>query len=404
MSLHTEEILRRTFAEISLDNLRDNVRALKGLVPKKFFFCPMIKSNGYGHGDIEVMQVLQEEGVTQVGVALVEEGIHLRQNGFRHVDILVFGITGQHGERSMIEHNLTPVISSFHQIKELASLVPKEKSPYGVHIKFNTGMNRLGFEADEVKKVTDMLKEYPHLEVKGVCSHLSDGEDASFLDGRSSVQFRIFQKIATHFPKNVGLHIHNSAGFLGSVATNDQCWGKSLNVSPHLKWGVRPGIALYGVYPSLSPQDLAQLEVQGVRLKPCMVLKSEVVKYHRLKRGQRVSYGGTWEAQRESVIGVVPIGYADGFGRNFSNKGQMLFRERRVPVVGTVCMDYVMIDLTEVLGDNFGSVGEEVVLFGKQGAAELSVDEVAKTADTIPYELLTCIGRRVPRQYVTGSI
>lgn len=389
-----KEILRHTFAEIHLDHIRHNIRVLKELVPDSSFFCPMVKSNGYGHGDREIVQALMEEGVQHVGVALVEEGVRLRKYGFDQLDILVFGVTGKDGEQAICKNDLTPVISSFHQLQEFNSLAKSLNKKLDIHLKFNTGMYRLGFEMDEVDAVVKELDSCNQLRLAGVCSHLSDGEDIVDAKGRSAAQIEKFQSLKEKFSDLTDcFHLLNSSGFLGGAAKGPEV----------LSLGVRPGIAIYGVDP-VSPVDLREGWSQlSVELKPGMVLKSEVVKYHHVPKGSRVSYGGKWQAEKDSVIGVVPIGYADGYSRAFSNKGLMLFRGHRVPVVGTVCMDYVMIDLTGVLGDKLGSVGEEVVLFGSQEGAELTVSEVAKIAETIPYELLTCIGRRVPRQYITGS-
>ena len=378
---------RATRAVIHLDHLAHNVRELKkamGTSPR--FFCPMVKANGYGHGDIEISRQLEKEGVQTLGVGLIEEGILLRENGIQS-DLLVFGVFDERGAKAVIQHRLIPVLSTLDQLAAFESVAP---AGYPVHVKFDTGMRRLGFHMQFLDRVANHFANVSKLKVKGILTHLHTGEDANRTDGSSFEQLRIFQEVEKAFRVHQPVsHTLNSAGMLNFISHE----GKALphGISPNQ--GVRPGLAVYGVSP-LSPSP--------VKLKPVMSLKSETMKYHYARKGEGVSYNHTWKADKDSVIAVIPMGYADGYHRLLSNKASILFRGQRVPVVGNVCMDYFMVNITATLHGNetLETLKEEpVTLFGFDGHGnEISVGELAQKAQTIPWEILTSVGERVPRE------
>lgn len=372
-----------TFAEVHIPNLKHNIRVLKSL-SKSDFFCPMVKSNGYGHGDKEVVQALIDEGVKTVGVALVEEAKRLRGYGFNDIEILVFGAIKERAIDYLIENRITPVITQWH---ELELFKRKKIKNFPVHIKFNTGMNRLGFKPEEAEKLSSFFQSNDQLKLDGIGTHFSCGEDFGIEGGYSNMQFSQFNYALKYFDEKK-LHMYNSSAFFAGVdkAVDQQ------------SIGARLGLAIYGCYPQV--KDLKNKLEELAVLKPVMTLKSEVISYQKIKPGEKVSYGGYWEAKQPSVIGVVPIGYTDGYSQSYSNKGVMLFRGVEVPVVGKVCMDYTMVDLTSVLGDESGQPGEEIVLFGEQGSKKISLEYLAEKVDKIPYEIITTIGRRVPRKYL----
>lgn len=383
-------LFRPTYAEISLPNLENNAKWLSSL--SRDFFCPMLKSNAYGHGDVEIGLRLSRLGFKTFGLALVEEACRLRAGGLQAEELLVFGCFERAGAEEILSQKLTPVIKLWSELELLESLLsPNAKLP--IHIKFNSGMARLGFELHEASDVKAWLdRNSSKFELRGVCSHLSHGEDAGNTLGHSQKQLRAMRDLRDLFGGNVIYHLLNSPGAM-SLWAHDRLKDYDL--------GFRPGIALYGVPPDVEFQTPeAQRKWETIPLKPVLRLRSGVVSYHHLQPGDSVSYGGAWVAERPSIVGVVPIGYADGFTRHFSNRGKMLFRGQRVPVVGKVCMDYTMVDLTDVLKDKFGEYAEEIVLIGQQGAEQLFAKEVAAWSDTISYEILTCVGRRVPRKYV----
>ncbi len=378
---------RRTYARVGLGNLAKNFHALRGLLPNGTFVCPMVKANAYGHGDVEVARRLEKEGVEHLGVALVEEGIKLREAGIK-APILVFSLFEAFSIPVMIKHNLTAVASQWAQLEALKTAV---KTPTDVHVKFNTGMSRLGFNVDDASQIKKWFEANPNLKLKGVSTHLLRGDDAGVPGGDSESQLIRLEHVVNSFSgMNVIVHALNSSGAVNFHARIKN--SKELGRGQQWPMGARFGIALYGGIPS-------SLEASDLKLEPVMSFRSHIALTHRISIGDKVSYNAIWKAARPSVIGVVPVGYADGFPRVYSNNAEVLCRGKRVPVVGTVCMDYFMVDLTDIAnGDEL--VGEEVVLFGSQGSDTISAEELAKRATTISYEVFTRISERVPRQYV----
>jgi alanine racemase len=377
---------RETRAVVHLANLEWNCKALTSLLPSKdTFFCPMVKANGYGHGDILVAKKLAELGARHLGVGLIEEGILLREAGIK-TEIVFYGLSGSSGVDEIVQFKLTPVLSDWSQLEAFEKRAPEA---YPVHLKFDTGMHRLGFAVHDKDRLLDHFTHHSRLKLKGVLTHLHSGEDAHQIEGQSFRQLQKFQQIAKSFSEfEVDYHALNSASFL-NLAQN-----KLIRESPEIpkNLGVRPGLALYG----LSPIPECQ-----VQLKPVMSLRSKIVKTHKIKKGDGVSYNQTWRAQRDSTIGVIPIGYADGYHRLLSNKAQVLLGDLLIPQIGNVCMDYIMVDLTEALNSHSIEfvMENEITLFGfSQNNKLLSVTDLANWAGTIAWEILTSVGVRVPRE------
>jgi alanine racemase len=371
--------LRPTWAEIDLSAIESNFFALKSLLPENSFFCPMVKADGYGHGAIEVTKRLEKCGAKFVGVSLVEEGINLKQSGCK-IEVLVFGTYYDvQSAEACVKWGLTPVVSSFPQLEALESVGTEIK----VHLKFDTGMSRLGFSPSDAKKVRDSVEKL-NWTIEGVCTHFSKGDDAGTAEGFSTKQIKLFEDVLKVFHgKKFYTHALNSSG-IGAFY---------LQKIP-LEYGGRPGIALYG------PQPIPGRT--NVPLKNVLTLKSKIVTSRTLRAGEAVSYNATWIAKRDSLIGILPIGYADGIPRYISNSFSVLCKGQFVPIVGIVCMDYLMLDLTDIKDqlESLG-VGEEVVLIGRQGSNEITALEWAKILGTISYEILTRISSRVPRIYVS---
>jgi alanine racemase len=380
---------RRTAAWINLSHLENNLRELKKLIAPGTFFCPMVKANAYGHGDVAISLKLEQLGVKTLGVGLIEEGLLLRRAGCRS-QILFFGIFDEHGVEPLLQAHLTPVLSTWEQI---LCLEKKVKSPTAVHVKFDTGMHRLGFSMRDLEKLQTHF-EKSLLKVEGVLTHLHSAEGLNPREGSALEQLRRFAKVEKAFAKTKPVaHSLNSAGLINFAKYQASEWPEGL--SPHQ--GVRPGLAIYGISPVVGAGDI---ETSSLPLKPVMSLRSEIVRTHRLQVGESVSYGAHWTAKRESLVGVVPMGYADGYHRLLSNRGQVLFRGQTVPVIGNVCMDYIMIDVTDVVKNETAESldHEPVTLFGEdeQGNA-LSAEKLATAAQTISWEILTSVGERVPR-------
>ena len=380
---------RNTFAEIDLLALEHNYMFLKSLLPKTSqFLAPMVKADAYGHGDIQVAKKCEELGAKFLGVALIEEGIRLCIAGIQ-TPILVFSPFDSIGAEEIVKYRLTPVLSQYEQIAKLNSVL-NEDAAYPVHVKFNTGMQRLGFEPEDAARLANEFAKPAYLKLEGVCTHFAASEDFPNEDLNSSAKQQVQKfKLITEAFKQIALasqtsrsfffHYLNSAGILSRVEP-------SLDLS-------RPGISLYGATPKLHPSV-----DQTPSLLPVMTVKTSIAFLHDVKKGTSVSYGGTWTAPKDSRVAVLPIGYADGYPRALSNKGEVLVRGHVCPVVGIVCMDYTLIDVTELSSE--ASLGDEVVLIGRQGGKQIKVEEVAEKAATISYEILTGIQARVPRIYL----
>jgi alanine racemase len=339
----------------------------------------VLKADGYGHGAKGVARTLERAGASGICVALLEEGIELREAGIR-VPILVTGGYFGRAFGEVLRHSLTPVLHDPSQVEELVDEVRYSGAePASVHVKIDTGMSRLGVLPRDVPKMAEVLGRHPQVRVSGLMTHFAcaDGADPASLDE----QLDLFDA-ATSSLRGLGVapslrHAANSAAILQSPRAH-------LDV-------VRPGIALFGVEPRA-----------GIckELRPVMQVRTDIVAVREIPAGQSVGYGATWTAQRTSRIATIPMGYADGLSRALSNRGELLVRGKRVPVAGVVSMDMTMLDVTEVPDVR---IGDECVVLGTQkgplGQDTISAEEIAGRLGTIPWEVLTHISRRVPRFY-----
>lgn len=370
---------------VNLHFLRSNYRSLKALSSSSFF-CPMVKANAYGHGMIPVVRALQEEGCRQVGVALVEEAVQLRSAGLDKIQILIFGPLSVRDVDTLFAENLTPVVSRLEDLQLLGRALGRQTLP--IHVKFNSGMNRLGFALRDAEAVKKFLQQHAQFELQGVCTHLLQGSDAAQRDGFTKRQITLFREVSQLFG-GVDIHVHNSSSLIAH-------WSHGLN--SELELGARPGIALYGSLPEVDVVDgKARSLLQGLKLYPVLALESEVVRIHELEAGEVVSYGARWKATRNARIAVIPIGYGDGYPRLLTNRAQVLVNGRRCAIVGTVTMDYIMADIT---GQDAVRVGDQVVVVGDSGKESITAKELADLVDTIDYEILTRLGSRLPRIYL----
>ncbi|MGZ3691589.1 MAG: alanine racemase [Pseudobdellovibrio sp.] len=389
MSAHTTETFRRTAAEINLDHLGDNWSVIQKIAGDERFICPMVKANAYGHGAVEVSQALGDVGAKAFGVCLIEEGLQLREAGISS-EILVFGGFDKPGAAKITEYQLTPVVSSWAQIKALEA---EADTTVKVHLKFNTGMSRLGFEATDAEKLSDYFKKTKLLKLKALLTHLAISEDSAETDGMTSRQLNSFMKIEDFFSSHsLFSHVFNSGAIiaLGSLQQAEN----NNHLLMKRKWGFRPGLMLYGYQPLM--------EIQNKNLKPVMTFKTAVESIRVLSEGETVSYGAKWKASKKSYIATLPVGYADGLSRLLSNQGYVLIKGERAPIVGTVCMDYIMVDVTALVESKKIDTTheEEVILFGYDEQNNfLSAEEYAKHMQTISYEVLTSVGYRVPRHF-----
>jgi alanine racemase len=328
---------------------------------------------------------------------LIEEGLRLRK-GDIHCDILVFRGFDQTGAFALYEHRLTGVVSQWNQFDYLSKVAKKFQTRIPFHLKFDTGMNRLGFSVREAGQIDKYLKSHPELEIKSVLTHFHSAEDANVSEGHSAGQLTQLLSLRNYFdPLNVPYHALNSSGMAHAFLIKQEKMNGTSHILHQINWGLRPGLSLYG-YCDVEFRENSPWT-------PVMTLKSRIAVLRKLMPGETVSYGATWTAKRETDLAVVPLGYADGYQRASSNRGKALFMGVEVPLVGNICMDYLMLDVTDVLKQRGISstsdqiYEEEVIFFGP----ELSAKQCAQAAKTITWEILTSVSERVPRVF-TGQM
>ncbi len=368
--------IRPTRAEVDLGALVRNVRALRSVAPGVALLA-MVKADAYGHGAALIARALETEGVEMLGVALVEEGLALRQAGVG-TDILVLGGAYEGAWEAMVQVGLCPAVFREDHLEALAAAARKLGTVPRAHLKVDTGMARLGAQPQEVPALLARARVL-QVDVQGVMSHFANADLADA--GVTQEQLKMFRAVLAQVDaagfRPRWRHLANSAAMVALPAARE---GESLNL-------VRPGLALYGISPApwiVPPQPL----------EPVLSWKTAVVHLKTVPPGTAVSYGGTWTAQRPTRIATLPVGYADGYPRRLSNRGQVLVRGQRAPLVGRVCMDLCMVDVTDVAG---AALGDEVVLLGRQGSEQVGAVELAGWLETIPYEVLCGVGARVPR-------
>ncbi len=373
----------RTWAEIDLDAVNNNFETLASFIPEGVKKLAVVKADAYGHGAVQIAKLLSDR-VDYFGVARADEAVELRRGGIQNTKILILGHTAPYHYSVLFKHDLIPTIYN----AEEAALLEKEAASYGqtlnVHIALNTGMNRIGFEPDD-ESFDEIMKiaKYEHVNIDGVFSHFADadnGDDATYTEYQLN-RFRAFTtRLRNAGLSSAALHLFNSAGIITIPVEFDM---------------VREGICLYG----LSPSDSLRGE-NTARLTPAMSLRSEVIHIHKIKSGECVSYGCRFKAERDTLVATVCAGYADGVPRALSNKGDVLINGRRAGILGSVCMDQLMCDITDIPGVSVGSV---VTVFGRDGDEKIDADEVASIAGTISYEIICGISKRVPRVYLKNG-
>jgi alanine racemase len=372
------DAVRPTRAEVNLAHLRHNLRVVQRLAGGRPVWA-VLKADGYGHGSKAVARTLERAGASGMCVALLEEGIELRDAGIK-LPILVTG--GYYGRAwgELLRHDLTPVLHDPGQVELLAEEVRYSKAePIRAHVKIDTGMSRLGMSAADLPRLARALEQNPEVRLDGLMTHFAcaDSGIAPSIEAQLD-RFDAATEALSRLGHRPALrHAANSAALLRS----ERAW---LDL-------VRPGIALFGVEPS---GGLCK------ELRPVMRVQSQVVALRDLPVGASAGYGGTWVAKRPSRIATVPIGYADGLVRALTNRGAILVRGRRAPISGAVSMDMTMIDVTDVEGVR---VGDECCVLGTQrgplGEDTISMTDVAAELGTIPWEVMTNVSRRVPRFY-----
>ena len=367
---------RPTFCTVDLAALRWNFRQVRKKIGREVKVLSVVKANGYGHGAREVAKTLEHEGSDGFGVATLEEGVELREAGIRSPIVILAGFYPAQFDQ-LLRLRLIPVAIEPDGLRRLETLARKRGVSLGFHLKLDTGMGRIGFLASEIDSWLPELNKVKSLRLGGIFSHFSHAENVG--GNYTGNQLKVFRKLverlngAGHDPPLV--HLANSAAVITLP-------------SAHFSM-VRPGLMLYGIYPSPGMAS-------RVALKPVLSWKSRILQLKAAAKGSSISYGQTFVTRRKSLIATLPVGYADGYPRLLSNRGAVLVRGKRAPIVGRVCMDLTMIDVTDIRGVR---QGDEVVLLGCQGREKISADEMALWVGTISYEILTSISARVPRIY-----
>ena len=372
----------RVVAEVNLDHLSYNLQQIRKITNKHTEIMAVVKADGYGHGVVEIARVLLSNGADRLAVAIVDEAIQLRKAGFQ-APILILGFTPEDQVKDIVKYNIIQTVFTYNMAKALSEEARRQGKSAMVHIKVDTGMGRIGFlpneqSIDEIKRIYDL----PNIYVEGMFTHFAaaDEKEREYTD----LQFRKFMDFDEMLKERDILiplkHAANSAGVISFPEYH-------LDI-------VRPGIILYGLYPS------REVDHSKISLKPVMSIRSHISYVKEVSKGESISYGRKYITPSPARIATIPVGYADGFSRLLSNKGEVLVQGQRAKICGRICMDQFMIDVTHIPDVK---MGDEVVIFGQQGGSILPIEEVAEQIGTINYEIVCMVGKRIPREYILGG-
>lgn len=366
-----------TWVEVNLDAISHNINQIKGLVESKGSkLLAVIKDNAYGHGAIEVAKLANKIPVHKLGVATLVEAIELRQSGVNS-PILVLGTTFPDHAEEIIKNDITQTVCDLKICKKLSETAKKLHKRAKVHIKVDTGMGRIGIHYKDAFNFIKAVKQFPEIDMEGIFTHFAV---ADIEESYTNLQIERFQSVISNIEKsNIYIpikHTANSSSIMNFPASYFDM--------------VRPGIAIYGIYPCQNPKI-------KIELKPALSLKTKVVYIKELPQGESISYGRTYITKRNTKIATIAIGYGHGLSRKLSNTGEVIIRGKKAPIIGTICMDQSLCDITHIQDV---SVGDEVVVIGRQGNEEITVGDLADKIGTIPYEVLCNINERIPRLYL----
>jgi len=377
---------RGTIAEIDLRAIGNNFRTVKKITGSGIVIA-VVKADGYGHGAVEVARRLVKEGASYLAVAYTSEAITLRRAAIKAPVIVLFD---KDNIEDYFKFNLIPVIHDTKTALRFSKEAKARKSNISMHIKVDTGMGRLGFDMKDMDKEIKAMWKMDFITISGLMSHFSDAD----LSERTYAltQIERFNKtrnlLAGKGIKPLLSHMSNSAAVITLPEAHFDA--------------VRPGLMLYGcspIQPSAIPSSAGKSHQLSAKLIPAMTVKTKILSLRKVPKGTPISYGRTFITTRESLIAVLPVGYADGYPRSLSNNADVIIRGRRAPITGRICMDTIMTDVTEISGI---SEGDEVILLGKQKNTAITASELAEKAGTIPYEILTSLGNKSRRTYING--
>lgn len=372
------ETLRPAWAEIDLDNIRYNINSIKKKVGARQIIG-IVKADAYGHGAVEVARILIENEVASLGVATLQEAITLREAGFT-CPIIMLGLTPWAYDSEIIDYDITPVVASYMDTRVLSTLAVQKKKTIDVLLAVETGMGRIGFVPTKgsITEITGICQ-LPNIKIRGIFSHFATADEENKEFSHQQIKnFAVFKNDLEAAGVPIPFRtLANSAAIMELPESYYEA--------------VRPGIILYGCYPS------DQVDRSKLSIRPAMALKANIVFIKKVPADTSISYGRTFTTKRESIIATLPLGYADGYPRALSGKGRVLVHGQYAPLVGNICMDQCMIDVTDIPGVR---KYDEVVLIGTQGENTILADEIAEKTSTINYEIVCRIGDRIPRVYL----
>lgn len=372
---------RPAWAEINLDNLENNIKEIRRVSESKDIIA-VIKADGYGHGALDIAPTLLENGATRIAVAVISEAVELREGGI-NCPIMILGFTPPTFADELIDYNIEQTVFTYDLAKALSDAAVKKNRTAKIHIALDTGMGRIGFFPDE-KSVEEVYKisKLPNIILEGLFSHFAaaDEKDKEYTNQQVEKYNWFYNRLLEKHVKINIRHVANSAAIIDM---------------PELHYdAVRPGIILYGYYPS------EEVNKEKINLKPVMTLKTNIVNIKTMHPGMCISYGRKFRTERKSIIATIPIGYADGYTRLLFNKAKVIINGKFAPVVGRICMDQCMVDVTDIGNVN---VGDEVILLGEDKGLKFNADDIADLIGTINYEITCMIGKRVPRVYIKNN-
>ena len=376
-----ENSIRPVWAEVDLGCIEHNVKQIKSLCENKKIYG-VVKADAYGHGALDIVQVLLKSGVTDLAVALITEALEIIKSGI-NVPILILGFTPLTFAEDILNNNIEQTVYDLEYAKKLSEIAQEKNKTAKIHIAVDTGMGRIGFLPNEKgMEAVRQISKLPNINIEGIFTHFSTADEAD--KTYSMEQLYKFNKFVDDLERE-GIkfnikHASNSAGIMDLPEAHFNA--------------VRPGIIMYGYYPS------NEVIKERLDLKPALTLKTSVVHVKTLPKDMYISYGRKYKTDKERVIATLPIGYADGYTRALSNKGKVIVNGKLASIVGAVCMDQCMIDVTDV---GTVKVGDEVILLGEHGNTRFNADDLAELLDTINYEIICMIGRRVPRVYINNE-
>lgn len=370
--------LRPVWVEVNLEDLAHNMREIKSLCKTEEIIA-VVKADAYGHGALDIAPVLLQNGATKLAVAVVNEAVELRRGGI-NCPIMILGFTPDRLVESLIKYDIEQTVYTYELAEKISKLAVESGKNIKVHIAVDTGMGRIGFTPDinginEVYKISKL----PNIILEGLFSHFSSADDKD--KSYTNMQFEKFNWFYGKLKEkgiNINIrHIANSAAIIDLPETYLEA--------------VRPGIIIFGYYPS------EEVSKDKMDLKPVMSLKTNVVHIKKMGAGEYISYGKAFKTEKESIIATLPVGYADGYTRFLFGKGKVIVKGQYAPVVGRICMDQCMIDVTHIPNVQ---MGDEVILMGEENGLKITADEIARNIGTINYEVICMISKRVPRVYL----